>query len=1243
MRRWLIRVGVGAAAVLIVATGLAWFIGATETGLNWVVATVNAAPLRRVEIHIDNAKGTLVKGFAVGEVRVKTDRADIVVSAIAGVADFWHLVSGAISVDRLSVGRVQITVHTHAATDNLPLKFLPHLLRLHVERLEAHAVDITLPNGTHLIYDRVSAEADLTSDRITARNLDAHAELMSARGSIRLSAAQPLALDADVEWRLTPPKQPEWRGHAQFKGDLDRLAYSTDIVAPFRGTSGGEFTTLTKSWRLHGALAILDFNVKAWKPDSTLGPASAALDIGGNHDGFFASGKVIPRDLATGALRVRWRGRYQNHTLYFDELAFGPDGAPAEVLAHGSIALTGAQPHLDFSATWQRLRWPVHGAATVVSERGQGKLTGEWPLHFAAGGTLGVRDLPASQFTSSGVIATGRIGLDAIHGTWLGGTVDAKGEVRFNENAGWSFAARGAKLNPAEWLKAWPGALDLSLRAEAHGLKADALWLVSVESIRGRLRSQKIVASGSLHRLDAGFGFDRVALDLGSTHVRLDGSVTDKIALRWSVSSPDLAKTFPQASGRIESTGTLTGKPEAFAIVAHLDGSGLKYADFSAQQLTAAVNIDLVNRTPSTAIVTAAGISWSNHSLDALRLELAGTTDAHEWNITAQAGDTRMELGGRARYAPKVWTAGLERSTLDATGMPHMQLVAPAVLTIGSDQLGLTSACLAANDERFCAEGHLDAQGVWALKGSAVRMPLNALGHGLPGQPEFDGHLALQVAASGKPNAPWIGAGRVDLSDAFLHYRLKSGQLETLTLGEEHAEFIAAPNGFSGTVKFRATEKTFVDGHVALTRLPDRALVDQTLSGDLRAEVHELGLIPLFVTQVDRVDGVLATQFKLSGTPRAPNFDGSLHLDAKAIDLYQINLQLRDTLLDARLGGNTLTVDGTTHAGTGQAAIKGQLAWNAGLASGEIKFTGENLRMVNIPEVRIVASPNLSMRVKGRRIDVEGEVTVPYARIAPVELTGAVLASSDEVIVGAPVIPREQRFQVFSRLRLVLGADVRIETYGLAGKLSGSVTATSRPDDQDTGVGELKVDEGKYTVLARRLDIERGRLLFNGGPLSNPGIDIRAVKQLPDIIAGANVRGTLREPRLSFFSDPPISQTQIVSLLVAGGTLESVQSKDANQVGNTRNQVLAQGGAILASELGAQIGFEDITVESNRQNQTSLVLGKFLSPRLYVSYGVSLTESINTLKAQYTLGDHWTIRTEAGENRGADIVFTIEK
>ena len=44
-----------------------------------------------------------------------------------------------------------------------------------------------------------------------------------------------------------------------------------------------------------------------------------------------------------------------------------------------------------------------------------------------------------------------------------------------------------------------------------------------------------------------------------------------------------------------------------------------------------------------------------------------------------------------------------------------------------------------------------------------------------------------------------------------------------------------------------------------------------------------------------------------------------------------------------------------------------------------------------------------------------------------------------------------------------------------------------------------------------------------------------------------------------------------------------------------------------------------------------------------VRENVSLAEAINTIKMRYTIGDRWTIKTEAGKERSADLVYTIEK
>jgi len=68
-----------------------------------------------------------------------------------------------------------------------------------------------------------------------------------------------------------------------------------------------------------------------------------------------------------------------------------------------------------------------------------------------------------------------------------------------------------------------------------------------------------------------------------------------------------------------------------------------------------------------------------------------------------------------------------------------------------------------------------------------------------------------------------------------------------------------------------------------------------------------------------------------------------------------------------------------------------------------------------------------------------------------------------------------------------------------------------------------------------------------------------------------------------------------------------------------------------------------VDATSDLNNDTALVLGRYLSPRLYVSYGISLTEALNTVKLRYSLNDHWTVRTEVGQGHSAELVYTIEK
>ena len=479
------------------------------------------------------------------------------------------------------------------------------------------------------------------------------------------------------------------------------------------------------------------------------------------------------------------------------------------------------------------------------------------------------------------------------------------------------------------------------------------------------------------------------------------------------------------------------------------------------------------------------------------------------------------------------------------------------------------------------------------------------------------------------------GTLSAQLANAEILHKLVSHKVEHTRVG-------------SGTVQLSATSELITarvdlgDGTVgtihATLELQRGAAAwqDMPLSGELHAQTAEASLVTLYVPDIDRAVGHLGADVNFAGTAGSPRLSGLVKVSDGELDVYQINLSLRQLAMQAQLSEGGVDFKGGAQAGKGQVSANGHLEWRHLLPYGKFHLEGSNLRVADLPEAQIDASPDLDFNVSGRKIEVTGKVTVPYAKIQPKDITGAVRASPDEVIVGSEPDDVKERFEVLSTITLVLGDKVNIDALGLTARLVGSVTIRSGYDPITRGTGELSVAEGKYAAYARQLDIQRGRLIFTGGAINDPGIDVVAQKVFPDVTAGVNVRGTLAQPRISFFSDPPLPQQQVASLILAGGSLESSQ--------NASNAALGQGAALLAAQLGSHVGIPDVSLETDPiVNETSLVLGRYLSPRLYVSYGVSLTEQLNTLKMRYTLGDHWTIRTEVGQAYGADLVYSITK
>ena len=126
-----------------------------------------------------------------------------------------------------------------------------------------------------------------------------------------------------------------------------------------------------------------------------------------------------------------------------------------------------------------------------------------------------------------------------------------------------------------------------------------------------------------------------------------------------------------------------------------------------------------------------------------------------------------------------------------------------------------------------------------------------------------------------------------------------------------------------------------------------------------------------------------------------------------------------------------------------------------------------------------------------------------------------------------------------------------------------------------------------------------------------------------------------------------MSQTEQLSWLVLGRPLDQASSGEAEALNRAVLFLGMKGGHALAESIGTGLGLDEVRLETEptaEGEQAALVLGKYLSPRLYVSYGIGLFQPINTLRLRYTLTRHWQVVTESNaEQTGGDLLFTIER
>ncbi|MFC3716114.1 translocation/assembly module TamB domain-containing protein [Luteimonas soli] len=859
-------------------------------------------------------------------------------------------------------------------------------------------------------------------------------------------------------------------------------------------------------------------------------------------------------------------------------------------------------------------------------------------------GTLRGRALDGkAELAARGETYTGTVNLA------LGrGRIDIEGDAGTAPRLHWDARATLDGFDPGFFVEGWTGAVDADI-ASKGGAREDGGYdaTVDIPHIGGQLRGRALdghahaeleaLASSTVQPVYSG----EVALRAGNSRIDAEGRVDKVMAIDARLSPLHLDDLLPDAAGTLRGTLRLAGPRNAPDVEADLVGSDLAYGDYTAASLVAKGRLPW-HRGNGALALSAQGVN-AGVALDSVQVDARGAVEDLQLDATARGEIGALDLSGSARRNGANWQGTLASLNLAPAKGATWRLQSPARYAQRGGSWTLSQSCFAASDG-----GALCASADWPRGGLAVE------GHGLPlslaapylpdrgdGRPwVLRGEIALDGRLRPAGNA-WQGDVTVTSADGGLRM---SQRARRDVIGYSNLSLAANFN----PQRIEATLASAFNGDGRIdARLSTGWNPGSPLSGAVDLATDQLTWLELFSQDITEPAGKLEGHITLAGTRAEPALGGqaqlsdfSTELPALGIALESGNVRL-DALADgsARITGSVRSASPDSATEAGILHVDGSLGWRGEQTPLVLRLHGDQVLVSNTRDLRAVASPDLTVRyAAGQPLNVTGEVTVPSALIDLERLDSGVSASPDVVVLD-PVDPEEGPAAPLELdLTLVMGDDVKLKGFGLDGTLGGDLRVRAVPGREMTAVGNLEVG-GRYEAYGQKLRIERGHLVWSNGPVSDPILDIRAVRRIEakEITAGIDVTGRASSPQAEVWTDPATNDSDALSYLALGRPTSNLSSDESDQL-NAATAALNAGGSLLAGQIGSKIGLDDAGVtESRALGGSVLGVGKQLSPRLYIGFGVSLLGTGQVLTLKYLLDRGFDIEIESSsvENRGS--------
>lgn len=757
-------------------------------------------------------------------------------------------------------------------------------------------------------------------------------------------------------------------------------------------------------------------------------------------------------------------------------------------------------------------------------------------------------------------------------------------------------------------------------------------------------------------------------LDLMAAGARLTakGLIGDQVDVVADISVPSLQQLHPLAAGDLTANARFKGPRDRVYLEGDTRAGLLQWSGFAARNINLSAKLpaiaiaDIYSLSP--AVLKASGLqlvlsvgdvsSQSVQLAESINLTAGGSLADHglDLNLSLPRGASMAAqmAGGVSKNA---WSAQLSTLNISNRRNNSWTLQQTAQISVSPNSVTVPKFCLIGDGQRLCAELDLagDAQTVSAdLEKFALSnldyflkvYDLNASGQangslmysrGRDNQGELKSSLDANLEAK-QAEVFWFDSDADQVERVTLlidSFTLSADQKESLNVSA--SLLFANQDSADFTAKFAAPFES-------------PQFRTAAMSGRGTFSIEDLSQLPPSLLNDVSLTGKLMGNLELGGSIDTPAVSLSADVMQATAKVRNLGLSLNDIELRARSNDRSqIDIDGSLKSGEGILNVNGTLRLpQGGSPSLKLKLVGDDVQLANTSEMQINAGVNLTALLDAKLFTFTGGVNVNSAEIDFKVPESALLPSNDVVLLGDEVHANSVLTQL--DVTIDLGTKSHVQAQGLDAKLLGKLRVLKQPQGIMRGDGQINISEGRYVAYGQELEISSGVLIFDGGSIDDPNLDLRAQREVETTTVGVSITGRASEPRLNLYSSPTMSDQDILAVLIFKKPISSLESRDALTLLKIADSV--NGGGLdhlskLTHHLEETLGLSALEINL-ADGSPGLVARKQLTSRFSLSYGYGLLDATQSLFMRYRLSDRWSVKAELGADSGADLRYQIE-